>query len=279
MEAADSRRVFDPDAYLGRLNHPGSVRLTEEGLETLHRAQLHTIPFENFDILLGRGVSLNPAAVFNKLVRRPRGGYCFELNGLFLMALQFFGFEARPLLARVHRDGKPLGRGHQLSLVTIRGRSWVADVGFGSPHFPAPIPLEIGNVVNQDGLLFRLANAGPFGTMVQSLKDDLWQDLYSFDLGHVCHGDLIYGSHYTSTHPDSFFTSTRVAALPFPGGRASLFNHTLRRTAAGVEQVFELADGLAFFDALKTHFGIALDVPYVALPPVRETPKDTGIVF
>jgi N-hydroxyarylamine O-acetyltransferase len=274
-------KAFEPDSYLRRIHYAGSVRLTTDGLESLHRAQVCTIPFENFDILLGRGISLEPAALFSKLVRRPRGGYCFELNGLFLMALHAFGFEARALLARVHHSGTPMGRGHQISLVTVQGRDWIADVGFGSPHLPAPLPLEIGHAATLDGQAFRLADAGPFGIMLQTLDGGSWQNLYSFDLEYVCPGDIVYGNHYTSTHPDSFFTSARVAALPSPEGRVSLFNRTLRKIDSGTEQVSKLAEGQAYLDALKIHFGIELDAPYDLLPPLQvpNAEKEVTIVF
>jgi N-hydroxyarylamine O-acetyltransferase len=172
---------FDPDALLARLQLAGPIRADEDGLETLHRAQAYTIPFENFDVLLGRGVNLDPAAVFAKLVRRPRGGYCFELNSLLLMALEYFGWQARPLLARVHLSGSPSGRGHMLLLVTLAGREWIADVGFGGPGLRGPLPFEIGYLSVQDGQAFRLVTAEPFGTMLQTQRDDDWQNLYSFD--------------------------------------------------------------------------------------------------
>jgi N-hydroxyarylamine O-acetyltransferase len=263
-------KAFEPDNYLRRINHSESIRLTNDGLEALHRAQLCTIPFENFDILLGRGISLEPAVLFNKLVHKSRGGYCFELNGLFLAALQFFGFDARALLARVHRSGSPSGRGHQISLVTIQGRDWIVDVGFGSPHLPAPIPLQIDCSATLDGWTFRLADAGPFGIMLQILNNGVWQNLYSFDLGHVCDGDIAYGNHFTSTHPTSFFTFPRMAALALPGGRISLFNQTLRKIKGETELVTELAEGQTYLDALKNNFGIELDAPYESLPLLQE---------
>ena len=263
-------KAFEPDPYLRRINHSGNIQLTEEGLEALHRAQVGTIPFENFDILLGRGISLEPATLFAKLVHRPRGGYCFELNGLFLMALRFFGFDARALLARVHRNGTPSGRGHQISLVRIHERDWISDVGFGSPHLPAPVLLEIGHITTLDREAFRLAEAGPLGIMLQTLKNDSWQNLYSFDLGNVYPGDIAYGNHFTSTHPDSFFTFARVAALPSAGGRITLFNRTLRKVTGKAERISELAERQAYLDALKINFGIVLDAPYEALPPIQE---------
>jgi N-hydroxyarylamine O-acetyltransferase len=111
-------KLFNIERYLARLNYSGGIQPTEDRLEALHRAQAYTIPFENFDILLGRGIALESAALCDKLVRRARGGYCFELNGVFLMALQAAGFDARALLARVHLVDPPTGRGISLSSVT-----------------------------------------------------------------------------------------------------------------------------------------------------------------
>lgn len=255
-------KAFELDVYLERLNYSGAVQPTKDRLEALHRAQYFTIPFENFDILLGRGISLEPAVLFDKMVNRARGGYCFELNGLFLMALQSFGFDARALLARVHVSGTPSGRGHQVALVTLQGRQWITDVGFGSPNLRAPIPLELNHPTTHDGQAFRLMDAGHLGIILQTLIDDQWQDLYSFDLGHVFPDDIAYGNYYTSTNPGSFFTFTRVAALPIDNGSITLLNNTLKRMTANKEHVQELPEGQAYLDALKAHFGIELDAPY-----------------
>lgn len=262
--------VFQPEPYLARLGLAAPPPATEAGLETLHRAQAYTIPFENFDILLGRGVSLAPGAIFDKLVRHPRGGYCFELNGLLLMALAAFGFTARPLLARVHLSGRPSGRGHQLLLVRIGDREWLADVGFGGPGLRAPIPIEPDRVARQDGIDFRLVDAGVFGTLLQRRRGDNWQDLYSFDRAHVEPADIVYGNHFTSTHPGSFFTFSRVAALPRPDGRASLLDRKLSLESPAGEDERELPAGQAYLEALRTHFGIELDAPIEALPPLRQ---------
>ena len=145
----------------------------------LHHAHFHAIPFENFDILLGRGISLDPEDVFNKLVHKKRGGYCFELNGLFLQALLALGFKARALLARVHVSGTPSGRGHQLELISIDGRDWLADVGFGGNSPRMSIPLELDRHITMDGQTIRLTDGGLFGTMFQALEDGEWKDLYS----------------------------------------------------------------------------------------------------
>ena len=264
---------FDLETYLHRIRFKGARDLSEDTLFRLHHAQFFAIPFENFDILLGRGINLEPEAVFNKLVLQKRGGYCFELNGLFLEALKALGFKARPLLARVHLTGTPSGRGHQLELVTIKGRDWVADVGFGMNSPFRPIPLELGRPVKMEGRTVRLTEGGRFGILFQALEQGDWKDLYSFDLGWVFPPDIAYGNHYTSTHPDTFFTYSRVAGLPFDGGGITLLDRTLKITIKGREELHRLPDSPAYLDALKTHFGIDLDAHYHDLKPM---PPENG---
>lgn len=259
---------FDIDAYLHRINFRGDVRVSPDTLAMLHHSHFFTFPFENFDILLGRGINLDPQAVFDKLVHKKRGGYCFELNGLFLQALRALGFKARALLARVHLTGTPSGRGHQLELVSIAGRDWLADVGFGADSPRMPIPMELDSPVTKDGQTTRLTDGGHFGTLLQALRDGEWKDLYSFDLGHVFPGDIAYGNHYTSTHPDAFFTFSRVAARPLPGGGITLLDRTLKIITNGREEVQTLPDGPAYLDAVKRHFSIELDASYDELKPM-----------
>ena len=265
-----NKHKFDVDAYLQKINYTGGTTLSADTLEALHHTQFHTIPFENFDIQLGRGVNLEPEALFHKLVHTKRGGYCFELNGLFLSALKALGFSVRALLGRVHITGTPSGRGHQIELVTIQGRQWIADVGFGGDTPRAPIPLELNQPINRDGQTVRLVNDDRFGTMLQALKKDQWINLYSFDLGHVCPADINYGNHFTSTHPNSLFVSARVAALPINNGVVTLFNRTLKKVVAEKESVHKLEEGQPYLDALKNNFGIELDEPYEKLRPLSE---------
>ncbi len=264
---------FDLETYLHRINFSGGIDVSQDTLARLHHAHFYSIPFENFDILLGRGINLDPQAVFNKLVLKKRGGYCFELNSLFLQALKALGFKARALLARVHLTGIPSGRGHQLELITIDGRNWLADVGFGGNSPRMPIPMELDNPVTKDGQTTRLTDGGDFGTMFQILENHEWKNLYSFDLGHVFPADIAYGNHYTSTHPDTFFTFSRVAGRPLPGGEITLLDQTLKITVNGKEEVQTLPDSPAYLDAIKMNLGIELDAPYHDLKPL---PKDGG---
>ena len=108
-------------------------------------AQALAIPFENVDVMLGRGAPLELARLEDKLLRRRRGGYCFELNGLMLEVLRALGFTARPLLGRVTflrppEAGMP-PRSHQINAVSLGARTFLVDVGFGLT-MREPIALE-----------------------------------------------------------------------------------------------------------------------------------------
>jgi N-hydroxyarylamine O-acetyltransferase len=261
---------FDLGAYFHRIHFKGETDISLDTLTRIHHAHFHAIPFENFDILLGRGIDLNPQAVFNKLVLKKRGGYCFELNGLFLQAIQTLGFNARALLARVHITGTPSGRGHQLELVSINGKDWLADVGFGMNSPRMPIPVKLDEPFTEDGRTTRLTDGGYFGIMFQALENGAWKDLYSFDLGYVFPSDIAYGNHYTSTHPETLFTNSRVAVIPFPGGGITLTDQTLKIITSGREEVQKLPDSPAYLDAVKKYFGIELDAPYEDLKPMPQ---------
>src|SRR3982751_885916 len=107
----DPTYVPDLDAYFARIGYAGSRAPTLDTLHAILAAHVRTIPFENLDVLLGRGISLAPADIERKLVRDRRGGYCFEQNGLLLMVLTALGFRATPRSARVRlrhpRDSTP----------------------------------------------------------------------------------------------------------------------------------------------------------------------------
>ncbi len=257
------------DEYCSRIGVSTPGRPCQDVLAELQFAQLQSIPFENFDILLGRGIDLDPAAQVDKLLRGRRGGYCFELNGLFLRALQAAGFEARPLLARVHLHGEPTGRSHQVTGVTLAGRTWLVDTGFGSRTPPCPLPLEEGTVTRCGRDSYRMRGHA-LGLLLQVREDEDWIDLYSLDCMPVVPMDIVYGNHYTSTHPDSHFTRMRIAVIRRENGMLRLQDRRCTMGRGPDMSVIQFPDAPGYLDALEEHFGIALDVPYSDLPEMPE---------
>lgn len=253
------------EKYLVRVGLLGRPKPTETGMRQLHYAQHRTIPFENFDVILGREIKLSEEAIFQKLVTNNRGGYCFELNGIMLSVLQTLGFEARSLLGRVHLSGKATGRSHQVTLVIIEGQKWLVDVGFGSQTPRSPLPIELDKEFSTDLQTYRFRNDPWYGFMLQIQDDNEWVDLYSLDMGFVCDGDIDYGNYYTSTSSNSVFTSSCIASLPIQDGIITLLNNKLKiQSKNGIEEITLLNERL-FFQEVEKNFGLNLSVPFSSI--------------
>ena len=265
---------FDLSAYLERIGLDAPPAPTIEGLAELVRAHRFSIAFENLDILLGRDVDLAPQAIFDKLVRRKRGGYCFEQNALLHRAVTALGLEGRPLLGRVwfrvEGDEVAPPQTHQLELVTVDGEPWIIDAGFGGSLTP-PMRLAEGETEpGPDGACFRLRRHDRFGWMLErrgphtSLHapgddESAWQRQYSFtaDLAHPA--DLEMGNHWTSTRPGTLFTSLLLVSRITETGFAVLMGNSLRLRGADTGLEIPIESPAALREALDTHFGMVID--------------------
>ncbi|MGZ8313066.1 MAG: arylamine N-acetyltransferase family protein [Allosphingosinicella sp.] len=251
--------------YLDRIGLAGEIRPDRITLERLVRAHRLAIPFENLDIPLGRGISLDPGRLFDKLVDRRRGGYCFEQNALFLAMAQAIGFDARPLLARVWLATEQTPpRTHTLNLVRLDGEELVADVGFGGSFAP-PLRLAAGEeAATPDGARHRLVEDAEHGWMLERDGGDGWQRQYSFTLDRVWPADLEAGNHFTATRPDTRFTTLRIVSGTLSDGYASLIGRTLTTSRMGVAQAREIGDAEDYRRTLQKTFGLDLDPEEVA---------------
>jgi N-hydroxyarylamine O-acetyltransferase len=210
--------MLDLDAYLARI---GLGSPTEQpGLAELHRAHVAAIPFENLDPRRGVAVSLEPADLEDKLVRRRRGGYCFEQNLLLKAALDAQGAQVDLFLARV-RLGRPPGtprpRTHLVLRVRADGRDWHADVGYGRGTLLEPIPFGTGGPYEQSGWRYRVIQDGP-ELVLQTGQDAGWVDLYGFVPEPVPFIDVETSNWFTCTHPRSPFVTGLIVAAQRPDG-------------------------------------------------------------
>ncbi len=123
---------MDAAAYLQRINYDGPLAPSAETLRQLHLAHLLSVPFENLSIHRHEPIVLNDDALFEKIVRRRRGGFCYELNGVFAALLRSLGFNVTMLSAEVANNEGEFGEpfDHMTLMVTLDER-WLADVGFG----------------------------------------------------------------------------------------------------------------------------------------------------
>lgn len=250
---------WDLDAYLARIGYAGALAPTPETLAALQRAQMRTVPFEDLDVQLGRPISLAEDAIFGKLVREGRGGWCFEVNGLFSRALEALGFRITRLAARVWigPPGPPGPPTHQLTLVETGGRRWIADVGFGGYGPFDPLPLEAGREETQRGERFRIVE-GPYGYMLQTeVGGEGWRDLYSFDLHPKLPVDYVPANHFLQHDPSSIFVHRVLCAVVTDEGR-TILDHDALKFRRGSETRERPVPREELAAALREHFGLEL---------------------
>jgi len=203
---------LDLDAYLTRIGYTGPRDATEATLTAIYRAHLAAVRFENFDVFLRGGVAVDLESIQEKIVFRGRGGYCYEQAQLFGAVLERLGFTVDRLLARVGPDGGPARARTHLTLRVRSGTGvWLADPGFGNSP-PAPLSLRryrSGGPQEVDGWIYEVAPDQENGDEVWKLREyqaGEWVTLHRWDDAGTHPIDVVLSNHYTSTHPDSWFT-------------------------------------------------------------------------
>lgn len=229
-DAASRDRAPLLTRYLARIGYAGPVASTLEVLAALQAAHIAAIPFEAIDALTGAGIDIGADAVGAKLIDRRRGGYCFEQNGLFLRILHAIGFEAEAMLGRVRwmlpDDAPATPRTHQVVLVTLDGRPWLADVGFGAAVPPQPLAMDSEAPQPTRHESYRVRKGGA-GWVVEAQIGDAWQPLYQLDDAPAPPIDCVVGNWYTSQHPDSHFRHQLIAARTTDEARYGLRDNRL----------------------------------------------------
>ena len=251
-------------AYLRRIGLDEPVQSDRAALYRLQRAHRLAIAFENLDIPLGRGISLEPERIFDKLVTQRRGGYCFEQNALFLGMIEAIGFAARPLLARVWlATVETPPRTHTLNLVRLDGEDLICDVGFGGSFVP-PMRLADGEeVATPDGARHRLGRDDEHGWMLERDGGEGWGRQYSFTLERVWPADLEAANHFTATRPDTRFTTLRIASATTGDGYVSLVDRVLTTSRMGQSEAREIGNAEDYRRILAETFRLELETEEV----------------
>lgn len=266
-----SEALFDLDAYCARIGYGGPREPTLAALRAIVLGHASAIPFENLDVLLGRGVSLAPEALMGKLVARRRGGYCFEHNAVLLAALRRLGFQAEGLAARVvwNQPADFVGpRTHMLLRVELPEGPHIADVGFGGLTPTAPLALRAGIAQATPHESFRLQESEG-GFTLDAQRGGQWQSLYRFALDAQAPVDYEVANWFTSTHPRSLFRNHLLAARATAEGHHTLFDDrfAIRRRDGTIERR-RIRDAADLAGVLGAHFGI--DLSAAELAPAAE---------
>ncbi len=217
--------TVDVDADLDRVGVP-AMRPSPEALATLHEAHVRTIPFENVDIQLGHTPSLQLSDITDKLVRRRRGGYCFEHGLLFAACLERLGYQVTRGMARVRPDSPHGSRTHLVLFVDVAGTRFLADPGFGSGLL-MPLPLEDGATTEHGGWPYRLRRDGQLWRLEKPDEHGEWVAAHAFDETPQRPIDYVVANHFTATHSHSPFTQRLIVQRLDRGSCRKLFGNRL----------------------------------------------------
>jgi len=253
---------MDISAYLARIDYTRLVKPDVQTLCGLQFAHMLHVPFENLDVRLKRPIQLSEQALWNKIVIQKRGGFCYELNGLFASLLNEIGFDVTYLNARVYNREGELGidYDHLALFVKIPGQSapWLADVGFGD-SFNEPLNFEDRGEQLQGLRAYRLEET-PSGYITwQKNYDGSWERQYFFDLQpHNFPADYEAACFYHQTSPESSFTLGSIISRATRDGRVSLEDGRLILTSNGLREERPIASNEEYHALLREYFGVLL---------------------
>lgn len=244
------------EAYFSRIGYRGRAEPTLETLRAIHRAHLLFIPYENLDIHLGHPLTLEPASIFEKLVLRERGGWCYEMNGLLAWVLGELGFEVRLLSGAVGRDrhGNEAEGTHLVLLVQLE-HPYLADVGFGD-GFLEPLPLREGEY-QQGFLRFRLSQDGGRWTLHNHPGGGA--SSFDFDLKPYQLSDFTAQCWRQQTSLDSGFVQKTICQRMLPDGILTLRGAVLKTLRADKTQQRVIQSEAEYRQVLREHFGLQID--------------------
>jgi N-hydroxyarylamine O-acetyltransferase len=262
---------FSLDGYLKRINWSGSREPTFDTLSGLLRGHMTAIPFENLDVLLGRGVRIDLDNVYAKLVSSGRGGYCFEHGALFQAALASLGYApvahtARVVMLRPKAEA-PLT--HMVLTVAIGGRPFILDPGFGG-HAPiVPVPLEPGSEARSGADRHRMVRAGQDWVLEVHI-DGRPMPLWSSTLEPVEPVDFVMANHFVSTFASSPFVTSLMLRAITADARVSVMNQALTIRQGHGEQKRTIAGRAELRALLVEHFGFDVaDVEQMRVPAIE----------
>lgn len=240
---------MDIAAYLARIHYQGPLTPNAAVLCALQRAHLYHVPFENLDIHLGRAIRLDEEALFNKIVTRRRGGFCYELNGLMARVLVKLGYAVDLLNARGVEDDGSYSREFDHLALRVRcpddpHTAWLVDVGWGNGPLE-PLVLGHANEQPQGERTFVLNPVGEYTMLIERVVGSEgqpgWMRHYVFTPRAHAFEDFEECCRYHQTSPESMFTRKTLCTLFLPEGRVTLSDHRLILTRHGQREEHELS--------------------------------------
>ena len=247
--------MIDADRCLKRIGYIGPTELNLSTLRALQRAFLLRVPFENLDIHLGRQISLSSESIYEKIVSRKRGGFCYECNILFFDLLNELGFQVEYLSARMVK-GSTVGPeyDHMVILVNLE-HNYLVDVGNGQ-SCREPLRIDGTNRSISEGYEYRVGTYGKGYALYCQKSDTAWTPRFLFTLIPRDRGAFSSMCHYHQTSPESVFTQHRLVTIATKEGRVTLADTRLTITKGVEIEESVLTSEDDFYENLKQYFGI-----------------------
>ena len=248
--------------YLNRIGHSNKdLRTDATTLSSLQRSHLLAVPFENLDIHWNRPIVLDPELFYKKIVGDGRGGFCYELNGVFNELLRHVGFQTRLISARVF-NGSAHGPefDHAAIIVTIGGEEHLADVGFGAfSAEPLRFVLDEEQYDANGAFVIRHREDGYFEVMKRD--DGVWRSEYIFRNEERMLPEFEEMCNFQQYAPESHFRKGKLCSIMTPDGRKTLTESSFIVTSNGTKSESGLASDDEFYEILNREFGIERDQP------------------
>jgi N-hydroxyarylamine O-acetyltransferase len=262
----DRLRTEEVEAYLQRLSvAPETAGAPDrELLARLRRAHVTTVPFETLAITgdphgerAGAGIVLSVSHFYEKIVERTRGGYCFELNGLFHTLLDALGYEVHRAAARV-ASAIRVPANHHVNVVEL-DRRYVVDVGTGPPMLRRPLPLDGPPRTDEVGIEWRVATSerpdAAYRVEYRRPDDAEWTVRYVFDDTPRPPRYFAATNDYLQSAPESPFTGEPTVTLSTKEGHRTLSGNALVEVARS-DRHEQTVSGEAWHDLLEQNFGL-----------------------
>ncbi len=252
--------TFRLDAYLKRIGFAGTPAPDFATLKQMMQRQSRTVPFENLDVRAGKVVSIAPDDIVAKIIPTRRGGYCYEVNSLFALALEATGIPYTLAGARPMTFPERRARTHMVVIATVEGKQYLCDTGYGRLAIREPMDISlIDTPVAQDYDTYRLIREnGEY--IAQAQMPGGWDNLYSFNLDRFELVDFVPANWFNSTSPDAIFTQKTLLMRHTDDGRILLVDDFLRIYARG-EVTERTVTAKELPDVVEDLFGIAYSSP------------------
>ena len=247
-------------SYLHRIKYDEIPETNLSTLFTLHKKHLLNVPFENLDIHLKRQIQLSYDFFFDKIVLHNRGGFCYELNGLFYNLLVELGYNAKLISARVkNKQGDFSQEFDHMAIIIELDDNWLVDVGFGD-SFTEPLKLELDAEQIQNGTIYKIVkHNGDYLKLIKSEDGINFSDEYIFTLIPRKLSDYQEMCEYHQTSENSHFTQKKICTILTEGGRVSLTDDKLIITNKGKREEYILENETDFNINLLKYFNIKLN--------------------